>query len=59
MNNDVYIKGKIDSNISEVFKKILSELNMTQQDFVDRKVKDFIIENIHLIIKNDEKKSDK
>lgn len=58
MNNESgIIKGRIDSKLYEVFKLILSKLNITQQDFIDSKVKEFVIENIYLItdIKSDKK----
>lgn len=51
MNNDLgIIKGRIDNKLYEVLKTILNQLNMTQQDFIESKVKDFIIENINLVI---------
>ena len=57
LNNDSgTIKGRIDNKLYEVFKMILSKLNMTQQDFIDSKVKEFVIDNINLII---DTKSDK
>ena len=32
---------------------------MTQQEFFDKKIKEFIIENINLVVKLDDIKSDK
>lgn len=57
MNNNefVIIKGRIDNKLDEVFKSILNKLNMTQQDFLDKKIKEFIIENIYLITINNTK----
>lgn len=58
MNNDSgTIKGRIDNKLYEVFKMILSKLNMTQQDFIDSKVKEFVIDNISLVadLKSDKK----
>ena len=51
MNNDsIIVKGKIDITINEAFKKILKTLNMTQQDFIDKVVKDFVLQNLHLVM---------
>ncbi len=58
MNNDFgTIKGRIDNKLYEVFKMILNKLNMTQQDFIDSKVKEFVIDNISLVtdLKSDKK----
>ena len=56
INNDVgIIKGKVDSSLYSVFKNLLGKLNMTQQDFIDQKVKEFIIEHINVVV---DKKSD-
>lgn len=57
MNNDSgIIKARIDSNLYEVLKLLLNKLNITQQDLIETKVKEFIIENIKLVI---DTKSDK
>ena len=49
-NNDIFIKARIDSKLSEVLKIILNKMNMTQQEFFDKKIKEFIIENINLVV---------
>ena len=52
-NSEVsFIKARIDSNLNIVLKKILDKLNMTQQEFIDKKIKEFVIENVHLIVSN-------
>lgn len=57
-NNDTaIIKGKIDSNLNEAFKRILAKLNMTQQDFVERQVTEFVIKNMNIILNKDDKGS--
>ncbi len=57
-NNDTaIIKGKIDSNLNEAFKRILTKLNMTQQDFVERQVTEFVIKNMNIILNKDDKGS--
>jgi len=42
-----------------VLKLILNKKNMTQQELFDKKIKEFIIENINLVVKLDDIKSDK
>lgn len=55
MNNDIIIKGKIDANLNDAFKKVLSKLNMTQQDFIDKSVKEFVLNHLHLILSEESK----
>lgn len=58
MNNDSgTIKARIDANLYEVLKLLLNKLNMTQQDLIESKVKEFVIENIQLVVgaKSDKK----
>lgn len=56
-NSEVsFIKARIDSNLNIVLKKILDKLNMTQQEFIDKKIKEFVIENVHLIVSENDKK---
>lgn len=58
MNNETgIIKARIDSKLYDVLKIILSKLNITQQELLEKEIKDYIIENIHLIvdIKSDDK----
>lgn len=50
INNDNIIKGKVDATLNEALRKILKALNMTQQDFMDRAVKDFVINNLNVIM---------
>lgn len=51
------IKGRIDSTLGEVLKEILNKKKMTQQDLIDMLVKDFVLENLNLIISKDVKGS--
>lgn len=58
MNNESgIIKARIDNKLYEVLKMILSKMNMTQQELIETKIKDFIIENINLVVidKSDKK----
>lgn len=57
MNNESgIVKGKIDSQLYDVLKIILAKRNMTQQEVVETSIKNFVIENIKLVVDN---KSDK
>ena len=57
-NSEVsFIKARIDSNLNIVLKNILDKLNMTQQEFIDKKIKEFVIENVHLIVSENDKKN--
>lgn len=59
-NNETgIIKGRIDAKLSDALKIILSKLNMTQQDLIDKKIKEFVIENINLVISSNDSKSGK
>lgn len=50
MNNDSLVKGKVDATLNEAFRKILKALNMSQQDFIDKAVKDFVLNNLKLVM---------
>ena len=50
INNDNIIKGKVDATLNEALRKILKALDMTQQDFMDKAVKDFVINNLSVIM---------
>lgn len=57
MNNDAgTIKGRVEAKIYNAFKVILTKLNLSQQDFIDKVVKDFVLDNINLVL---DPKSDK
>lgn len=54
MNNEYsIIKGKIDSKLNDAFKKILNEKNITQQDFIERQVRDFVLNNLNILLSKD------
>lgn len=50
MNNEVYIKGKIDNNLNEAFRKVIVKLGISQQEFIEESVKKFILDNINILI---------
>ena len=51
MNNEYsVIKGKIDSKLNDAFKKILSEKNITQQEFIENQVRDFVLKNLNILL---------
>lgn len=58
MNNEYsIIKGKIDSKLDDAFKKILSKKNITQQDFIEKQVRDFVLRNLDILLpKEDDRK---
>lgn len=56
-NDNSIIKGRIDQTLTEALKVILNQKGMTQQDLIDLKVKEFVLENLHLIINKDTKGS--
>lgn len=50
-NNEVFIlKGRIDLALSEALKTILSKLNLSQQEFVEQSVNEFVLKNLSLIL---------
>lgn len=56
-NNDYVIKGKINNSLNEAFKKVLAKFNMSQQDFIEKSVTDFVIKNVNVILEKDTKGS--
>jgi len=47
MNKEFHIvKAKLNKNMAICFKKYLKLNKMTQQSFIERKVKEFLIENV-------------
>ena len=58
MNNEYsIIKGKIDSKLDDAFKKILFKKNITQQDFIEKQVRDFVLRNLDILLpKEDDRK---
>ena len=55
-NESGIVKAKIDSKLYDVLKIILTKRNMTQQEVIESSIKNFVIENINLVVDN---KSDK
>lgn len=53
INNDSIIKGRVDANLAEALRQILNKKNMTQQDLIDIFVKEFVLQNLNLIINNE------
>lgn len=52
-NESCILKGRIDSTLFEVLKKILTKKDITQQDFIEETVKDYVLKNLNVIISND------
>ena len=55
MNTDIVIKCKLSNNLGTALKKILEKQKITQQDFLEKVVKNYILENITLITETDKK----
>lgn len=49
-NDNSIIKARIDSTLIEALKEILNKKNMTQQDLIDTLIKNFVLDNLNLII---------
>ena len=56
-NDSSVIKGRIDGSLSEALKQILLKKKMSQQDLIDMLIKDYVIENINIVLKKDDKGS--
>ena len=52
INNDVIIKCKINNNLGTALKKILDKLNLSQQDFLEQQIEQFVLNNLILIIED-------
>lgn len=56
INNDVIIKCKINNNLGTALKKILDKLNLSQQDFLEQQIEQFVLNNLILILEDDKNK---
>ena len=56
-NDSCIIKGRVDATLFEVLKQILNKKKMTQQDLIENVVKDFVLQNLNLVIPKDDKGS--
>ena len=54
-NNKIHIKCKIDEKLNEAFKKVLNKQNITGQDLIEKRIKEFVLDNLHLIIEEGKK----
>lgn len=55
LNNDGLIKGKLDSNLYEAFKKVISKTGITYQEFIEVSVKKYIIDNLNILLEKESK----
>lgn len=53
MNNDYTIRGKIDAKLYDALKIILNKKNLTQQTLIETLVKNYVFENLDLVILKD------
>lgn len=49
-NNDVIVKCKISNSLSIALKNILDKMNLTQQEFLEKQIKKFILDNIDMVV---------
>lgn len=56
-NDSCIIKAKISTTLSDVLKQILSKKKMTQQDLLETAIKDFVLNNLNLVLQNSDKGS--
>lgn len=56
-NDNTIIKGRLDTKLYEALKKILNTLGITQQEFIEKNTREFVLENINLLL--DEEKKNK
>ena len=54
-NNVAIVKGKIDPKLNDAFRQILNKLNISQQEFIEQKVKECVLENLNIVIVKDTK----
>lgn len=55
-NNDcVFVKARIDVDLVEAFKRALVVNNITIQEFIEKEINEYVIKNLKLILKNDDK----
>lgn len=51
INNESYIiKCKIDNNLNTALRKILEKNKITLQDLLEQKIKEYVIENVNVLI---------
>lgn len=50
MNNDFTIRAKIDTKLYDALKIILTKKNLTQQTLIENFVKEYVFDNLDLVI---------
>ncbi len=55
-SNECIVKGRIDSSLNDAFKKILEKLSISQQEFIDNAVKEFVLNNLNILFDEGNKK---
>ena len=55
MNTDIVVKCKLTNNLGTALKKILEKQELTQQDVLEKLIKNYILENLILITETDKK----
>ncbi len=60
MNNNnefTYLKVRVDNDLFDAFKKLLIIKNISQQEFVERAINDFVVKNLKLLLVKIDKES--
>lgn len=55
MNNDTTIKCRIGGNLGIALKTILEKKKLTQQEFLEKLIQQFILDNISLVLEEEKK----
>ena len=53
MNNDTIIKCKISNSLGTALKQILDKLGTSQQEFLEKQIEKFVLDNLLTILKKD------
>ncbi len=54
-NGCTFIKFRIDDNLNNAFKNILEKEKITQQELLEKLVKEYVLKNLNLLISKDTK----
>lgn len=56
-NSFVFLKARIDTKINNALKLILEKKKVSQQDFLERIIKEYVIENLNEILVDTKKEN--
>ncbi len=55
-NDFIFIKARIENKLNEALKKILDKKKITQQDFLEQRIKEYVLENLNVILDDRDRK---